>query len=131
VTYWFGSIAVVFAGTLMFVARVGVYSGRRNFIFRLVLMIVAPLAAMLIQMAISCTREYGADAGSVKMSGNSEGLSSALIKISSGVKRRPFDELNTASAHMFTMSPLSARGLSALFSTHPPVEERVARLGCI
>ena len=113
----------------MFVARVGVYSGRRNFIFRLVLM-TAALWRHVIQMAIRI-REYGCDAGSVKMSGNSEGLSSALIKISSGVKRRPFDELNTASAHMFTMSPLSARGLSALFSTHPPVEERVARLGCI
>ena len=93
----------------------------------LVGMFVAPLAAMLIQAAISRSREFGADAGGAAIAGSPHGLASALRKIESYSKQVPMDA-NPATAHMFIIKPFSVRGLFSLFSTHPPTEQRIAAL---
>src|SRR6056297_2621941 len=93
----------------------------------LVISIIAPLAAMLIQMAISRSREYLADNTSAKITGNSEGLARALEKLSAYSKKIPM-HAEPATAHMFITNPLSGQSLSQLFSTHPPIEKRIARL---
>jgi heat shock protein HtpX len=93
----------------------------------LAMIIVAPIAAMLIQFAISRSREFLADEGSAQMSGNPISLANALRKLHTKVEQLPM-EANPATAHLFIVSPLSGGGLMKLFSTHPPVEERVARL---
>ncbi|MFW5976617.1 MAG: zinc metalloprotease HtpX [Bacillota bacterium] len=128
------TIAAVMAGALAFLARMGRFRmifGRRNRnaggILQLVAIIFAPLAAILIKMAISRSREYLADETGAKISGNPEGLASALQKMQSQVKRNPM-KVNEATSHMFILNPLSAEGISKLFSTHPPVEERINRL---
>ncbi|HHW75020.1 MAG TPA: zinc metalloprotease HtpX [Firmicutes bacterium] len=134
-----GTIAAALAGALMFVARIGMWSGafgggnRRSgggaaLLIRLIALILAPFAALLIQMSISRTREYGADAAGARFSGNPQGLASALAKMEQYARRRPMQEINQAAAHMFIVNPFSAKGLTALFSTHPPIEERIARL---
>jgi len=89
--------------------------------------IVAPVAATLVQMAISRSREYEADAGSARITGNPEALANALMKLSSAAQQAPLDA-NPATAHMFIVNPLSAGTVMSWFSTHPPVEKRVARL---
>lgn len=94
----------------------------------LVMMIVAPIAAMLVQMAISRTREYEADAGGAKIAGNPSGLANALLKLERGAQIAPMQDANPATAHMFIVNPLSGGGLVNLFSTHPPIAERVKRL---
>jgi heat shock protein HtpX len=93
----------------------------------LLLVILAPIAAMLIQMAISRTREYGADAAAAKYTGSPDGLCSALHKLERGVQRVPMDA-NPATAHMFILNPFTGGGIARLFSTHPATEERIARL---
>lgn len=93
----------------------------------LVMAIVAPIAAMFVQMAISRTREYAADATGAQISGKPLSLANALRKLHAGAERRPMDA-NPATAHMFIVNPLSGRSMMSLFSTHPPVEERIARL---
>jgi heat shock protein HtpX len=93
----------------------------------LVMSIIAPIAAMLIQMAISRSREYLADETGAHLSHNPESLARALEKLSLGVQRAPMDA-NPATAHMFIVNPLTGSSLMNLFSTHPPIEERVARL---
>ncbi len=93
----------------------------------LAMAILAPLAAMLIQMAISRSREYAADATGAQMCGKPLALASALRKLHTGTQRRPL-EANPATAHMFIMNPLSGQSFATLFSTHPPIEERIARL---
>lgn len=93
----------------------------------LVMAIVAPIAAMFVQMAISRTREYAADATGAQISGKPLSLANALRKLHNGAARRPMDA-NPATAHMFIVNPLSGRSMMSLFSTHPPVEERIARL---
>jgi heat shock protein HtpX len=90
-------------------------------------MIVAPIAALLIQMAISRSREYLADEGGAQLAGNPLSLASALRKLHDRAEQIPMNA-SPATAHMFIVNPLSAGGLSNLFSTHPPMEERVARL---
>ncbi|MEK7314228.1 MAG: M48 family metalloprotease, partial [Deltaproteobacteria bacterium] len=87
-----------------------------------------PLAAMIIQMAISRSREYGADAGGAKISDNPLYLAEALKKLAYYNKRIPMRNANEATAHMFIVSPLSGGSLLKLFSTHPPIEERIKRL---
>jgi heat shock protein HtpX len=89
--------------------------------------ILAPLAATIIQMAISRSREYLADAGGAQISGKPYGLAGALEKLSRAAVAAPMDA-NPSTAHMFIVNPLSGRSLMNLFSTHPPIEERVARL---
>jgi heat shock protein HtpX len=94
----------------------------------LVMAIVAPLAALLIQMAISRSREYEADKGGAAISGNPLYLANALRKLESANRQLPMSEATPSTAHMFIVSPLSGGGLASLFSTHPPMEERVRRL---
>jgi len=91
------------------------------------MMIVAPLAAMLIQMSISRSREFAADAGAARLTKNPMGLVSALRKLQEGNKRIPM-HASPATAHMFIVSPLSGRGMASLFSTHPSMDERIKRL---
>lgn len=133
------TIAAVVAGALMFVARIGLwgmmFGGARRqggghpiiLLIKLAALILAPLGAMLIRMAISRTREYGADATGAQIARNPEGLASALQKMESAARQRPI-QVNEAASHMFIVNPLSAKGLSKLFSTHPPIAERVKRL---
>ncbi|MCF6149196.1 MAG: zinc metalloprotease HtpX [Candidatus Kuenenia sp.] len=102
-------------------------SGGGGMIALLVLAIVAPIAALLIQMAISRSREYAADKGGAIMAHNPSGLASALEKLHQAARVRPLDA-GTSSAHLFIVNPLSGRSFASLFSTHPPVEERIKRL---
>lgn len=133
------TVAAAMAGALMFIARMGMFGmmfgGRRSHggggiiaLIRLLAIILAPLAALLIRMAISRTREYGADATGARIAGSPRGLANALLKMESYARRRPMTRVNDAASHMFIINPLSARGMSALFSTHPPIRERVRRL---
>ncbi|WP_022851188.1 zinc metalloprotease HtpX [Limisalsivibrio acetivorans] len=135
-----GTIAATMAGAVMLLAD----WARWSFIFggmngdeednplgaagAIVAMIVAPIAAMLVQMAVSRSREYQADARGAALCGKPQALASALRKISKGAQEAPMREGNAATAHMFIMNPFSARKAMNLFSTHPPVEERVKRL---
>jgi heat shock protein HtpX len=89
--------------------------------------ILAPIAATLIQLAISRTREYQADAGGAKLTHNPLYLASALRKLEAANERMPL-EASPATAHLFIVNPLSAAGFARLFSTHPPIDERIHRL---
>jgi len=131
------SIAATLAGAIMMIARWGMFFGggsggdrddrRGSPIAALAMMILAPLAAMLIQAAISRSREYDADAGGAAIAGSPLGLVSALRKIEVASKRVPLDA-SPATAHMFIIKPFSVSGLLGLFSTHPPTEDRIAAL---
>ena len=130
------SVAAVLAGALAFLARMAMWSslfgggrGRNSSAgaLRLVLIIFAPLAAMLVRSAISRSREYIADASGAEISGNPEGLASALESMHRRAEASPMD-VNQAAAHMFILNPLSAGGFNRLFSTHPPTQERIKRL---
>jgi heat shock protein HtpX len=133
-----GTIAATMAGAismLAYVAQWGLIFGGRggdnreggNPIAALAMIILAPLAAMLVQMAISRSREFGADATGAAISGDPLALAAALRKLQRGVERVPM-EANPATAHMFIVNPLTGGGLMKLFSTHPPLEERIERL---
>jgi heat shock protein HtpX len=98
-----------------------------NPIALLATMILAPIAAMMIQAAISRSREFDADAGGAAIAGSPNGLASALRKIESASRVAPLDA-NPATAHMFIVKPFSAAGLMGLFSTHPPTEARIQAL---
>jgi heat shock protein HtpX len=91
------------------------------------MLILAPLAAALIQMAISRSREYAADAGAAQIAGNPYGLVEALKKIEAVSKRVPLDA-NPATAHMFIIQPFSAGAFASLFSSHPPTDARIRAL---
>jgi heat shock protein HtpX len=91
------------------------------------LLIVAPIAATLMQLAVSRTREYGADASGGALSGDPEALANALVKLEQGAEALPYDRA-PATAHLFIVNPLSGGGVMSLFSTHPPIEERIRRL---
>lgn len=93
----------------------------------LVMLIVAPIAALLIQLAVSRSREYAADQGGARLCGNPLSLANALKKLQAGTQQIPMSA-NPATAHLFIVNPLSGRSLMNLFSTHPPVEERIRRL---
>ncbi len=129
------SIAATLAGAIMMTARFAMFWGggrdddRRGTgpVALLATMILAPVAAMLIQAAISRSREYDADAGGAAIAGSPLGLVSALRKIDAGSKIIPLDA-NPASAHMFIIKPVSISGLMGLFSTHPPTEARISAL---
>lgn len=92
------------------------------------LMLLSPIIAMLIQMAISRSREFLADEGGAAISGNANSLASALNKLNTINERLPMGNAQPSSAHLFIVNPLSGRSFMKLFSTHPPIEERVARL---
>lgn len=133
-----GSIAATIAGAVMMLASMAKWAaifgvGNRDDdegsgIFGLIIMaILAPIAAMLIQMAISRSREYLADEGGSRISGKPYGLASALGKLSQASQAIPMDA-NPSTAHMFIVNPLTGRSMTSLFSTHPPMEKRIARL---
>ena len=128
------SVAATLAAAIMMIARFAMFfgGGRRddrgsNPIAALATVILAPLAAMLIQAAISRSREYDADAGGASIVGSPMGLVSALRKIDSASRVVPIDA-NPATAHLFIIKPFSLGGLGSLFSTHPPTEERIEAL---
>jgi heat shock protein HtpX len=134
-----GTIAAAIAGAVSMIANVaqwgmifGGFGGRRDEergggIAAIAMIILAPIAALLIQMSISRSREYQADASGGKLCGNPRALASALRKLQVGAQRVPMDA-SPATAHMFIVNPLRASALANLFSTHPPMEERIARL---
>lgn len=93
----------------------------------LVMALVAPIAAMIIQMAVSRSREYQADSTGAALAGNTRGLSSALLKLERSSERIPM-QVSPAASHLFIVNPLSGASLINLFSTHPPIAQRVARL---
>ena len=128
------SIAATLAAAIMMVSRMAMFFGGRrddrdgaNPIVLLATIILAPVAAMLIQAAISRSREFDADAGGASIAGRPDGLVSALRKIEAGAHAVPLNA-NPATAHMFIIKPFSGRGLMSLFSTHPPTEQRIAAL---
>jgi heat shock protein HtpX len=135
-----GSIAATMAGAIMIIASMARWAaffgggsrddeqgGGLGGIGLLVMSILAPIAALLIQMAISRSREYQADASGAGFSGHPEGLANALEKLGVYSKRLPM-QASPQTAHMFIVNPLSGRNLMNLFSTHPPLEDRIARL---
>ncbi|HJU62739.1 MAG TPA: zinc metalloprotease HtpX, partial [Candidatus Binatia bacterium] len=137
------TIAATLAGAISYLAQMAqwamIFGGNRdrddeggsNIFGLIVMMIVAPIAAMLIQMAVSRSREYGADEGGAKVTADPLALASALRKLHMGAQNIPLHVNNAtanATAHMFIVNPLTGRGLASLFSTHPPMEERIARL---
>jgi heat shock protein HtpX len=126
------TIAATFAGaiaTLGQIARFGVGGGQRrsNPIGLLLIVVAAPLGAMLLRMAISRTREYAADRGGAEISGMPLALASALGKLHLGAQRTPIARGNPAHSHLFIVNPFMG-GLQRLFSTHPPMDERIRRL---
>ena len=126
------SVAATLAGAIMVLARFGLFFGggdrdRGGGALALLVVILAPIAAMLVQAAISRSREFSADAGGAEISGKPRALASALQKLEATAKRVPLQG-NPATAHMFIVHPFRGGGLGKLFSTHPPTEERVERL---
>lgn len=102
-------------------------SRNSNIVGYIFMLIVAPMAAMLIQLAISRSREYGADRRAVSVARSAAGLASALLKLEKGAKAHPM-QANHTTAHLFIVNPLRGGGIAGLFSTHPPIQERVKRL---
>ncbi len=132
-----GTIAATLVGTITFIAQMAgwamMFTGRASDrdddgLASLFLIILAPIAATLLQLAISRSREYAADAGGAHYSHNPLALASALQKISKGNQLKPVSNVGPATAHMFIVNPLSGKSLMKLFSTHPPIEERIKRL---
>jgi len=130
------SIAATLAGALTFATRFAYMAPRSgdnrrggNPLVALVMIVLAPLAAMLIQMAVSRSREYGADASGAKLLGDPRPLASALEKLGSAAGRIPLQGATPTNAHLCIVNPFAGLGgLTALFSTHPPIEERIRRL---
>jgi heat shock protein HtpX len=134
-----GSIAATLAGAIVMLANMAQWAaifggvsrddeeGGGGILGLIAMAILAPLAASIIQMAISRSREYMADDGGARISGKPYGLAGALEKLSRASQAVPMDA-NPSTAHMFIVNPLTGRSLMNLFSTHPPIEERIARL---
>lgn len=131
------TVAATIAGAISYLAQMAqwalIFGGGRdddeggNPFAAIVMMIVGPIAALLVQMAISRSREYGADRGGAEIAGNPMYLASALKKLHMASQKIPM-QANPATSHMFIVNPLTRGGLVRLFSTHPPIEERVQRL---
>ena len=133
------TIAATLAGAITMLAHMAQWSamfgGARsddeerggNPIALILMAVLAPIAAMLVQLAVSRSREYQADATGAELAGRPWGLASALEKLQMAQEAVPMDA-NPATAHLFIVNPLSGRSLMNLFSTHPPLEERIARL---
>jgi heat shock protein HtpX len=127
------TVAATLAGAISFLAHSFMFRGRDrdeggNPMAGLLVMILAPIAAMLIQLAVSRSREYGADESGARLVGYPDGLARALAKLKGASERIPMHNVEPATAHMFIVNPLSGQALGRLFSTHPPLEERIARL---
>jgi len=132
-----GTIAAALAGAITMIANVfqwaaifgmgGDDEDGGGMVGGLIMAFLAPIAAMVIQMAISRSREYMADSTGAQIAGAPEGLASALLKLQSAAHRIPM-KTNPASSHLFIVNPLSGASMAKLFSTHPPIEERVEKL---
>ena len=132
------TVAATLAGAISMVARLAYWlpigGGRssddegRSPLGGLFMLILAPVAAMLIQLAVSRSREYEADASGAKLVGYPNGLANALRKLQAAAGQIPMHDANPSTAHLFIVNPLSGRSLMGLFSTHPPLEKRIARL---
>lgn len=130
------TIVATLAGSLSFLTRMILYTGgprnrdddAPNPILGLVMVILAPIVAMLIQMAISRSREYLADETGARLCGDPRWLASALDRLQTGVAHRPLTNAEPATSHMFIVHPFAGGGLMNLFSTHPPMEDRIRRL---
>jgi heat shock protein HtpX len=133
-----GSIAATIAGAIAYLAHMAQWSAifggfsrdeeDSNPFALIALAIIAPMAAMLVQMAISRSREYEADKGGAQLCGNPLSLANALRKLENANQAAPMPRVNEATAHMFIVSPLRGGGVKALFTTHPPMAERIRRL---
>ncbi len=135
-----GTVAATLAGAIMYIAQMAQFAvlfgaGRRDdeeggggMLGILLAAIVAPVAAMLLQMAVSRSREYLADASAARIAGSPNGLANALGRLEEAAHRRPLECASEATAHMYIVNPMSGEGLAGLFSTHPPMEERIRRL---
>jgi len=130
-----GTVAATLAGAIAMLANFGMFFGgnsedRPNPIVMIVLMVVMPLAATIIQMTVSRNREYMADEGAARITGHPEWLQSALIKLDNYARRMVLPEAEPQTAHMFIINPFTGKDFSMkeLFSTHPSTEQRVARL---
>jgi len=125
------TIAAIVAGAISMVARWLLFFGggdrRENPLAGLLVMILAPIAAILIQMAISRSREYEADRLGAALAGSGRGLASALERLHNASRRVPL-KVPDAQANMFIVQPLTGSGMLRLFTTHPPIEERIQRL---
>lgn len=135
-----GTIAASFAGAISMLANIAQWGaifggfggnddeeGGTGLVGMLILAILAPIAALIIQMAISRSREYLADETGARITGRPRGLSSALLKLQNAAGHTPM-QVDPSASHMFIVNPLSGHSFRTLFSTHPPIEERVARL---
>jgi heat shock protein HtpX len=133
-----GTIAATIAGAISMIASLARWGamfggddreggGMAQLVVMLVLTTLASIAALLIQLAISRSREYLADEGGAQLAGNPLYLARALAKLDAGTKRIPM-QVNPSTAHMFIVSPLTRKGVQGLFSTHPPIEKRIRRL---
>jgi len=128
-----GTVAATIAGAISYLAYFAMFFGHGddddggNPIIALLMFIIGPIAALIIQMAISRSREYAADQGGAQLAGNPRYLSSALRKLHTASQQIPM-KANPATSHMFIVNPLSGGRLAKLFSTHPPIEERITRL---
>jgi len=131
------TIAATIAGAVSYLAQMAqwamIFGGRGddeeggNPIAAIIMIIVGPIAALIVQMAISRSREYAADEGGARLAGNPRYLAGALRKLHMASQKIPMNA-NPATSHMFIVNPLSGGGILRLFSTHPPIEERIARL---
>mgnify|MGYP001176962071 CR=1 FL=1 len=127
------SIAATIAGAISWVSHMALWFGGgdeedSNPLALIAMVLFAPLAAMLVQMAVSRSREYAADQTGARFARNPLALASALRKLEAAARQIPMNNANEATAHMFIVNPLKGVGLQSLFSTHPPVDERVRRL---
>ncbi|MBN2428053.1 MAG: zinc metalloprotease HtpX [Deltaproteobacteria bacterium] len=131
-----GSVAATIAGAVTYLAHMAQWAAifgiggddDDNPVALIAMAILAPIAAVLVQTAVSRSREYEADKGGAKLCGNPHYLASALQKLEMANRQRPMPKASEATAHMFIVNPLSGKGVTSLFSTHPPVEERIRRL---
>lgn len=126
------SVAATIGGAITYLAYMLMWFGGSNdsplgLIGSLAMVLLAPIAASLIQMSISRQREFSADATGAQISGNPESLASALLRLEEGAQNTPM-EVNQATECLYIVKPLSGKGIAGLFSTHPPIEERVSRL---
>ncbi|MGH2957366.1 MAG: zinc metalloprotease HtpX [Solirubrobacterales bacterium] len=126
------SVVATIAGAITYLAYMLMWFGGDNdsplgLVASLALVLLAPIAAAIIQMAISRQREFSADATGAEISGNPESLASALLRLEQGAEAVPM-QVNQATEPLYIVKPFSGRGIASLFSTHPPIEERVRRL---
>ena len=134
-----GTVAATMAGAISMIGNVIQWGaifgfgrgddeeGGSSMVGALIMAIVFPIAAMIIQLAISRSREYGADATGAQIAGSPDGLANALLKLESAAQRIPM-QVNPSTSHLFIVNPLSGASMARLFSTHPPIQERVEKL---